>query len=99
MSNEIDWTGAACIDKYETEQFDDIFFPESGEGHAYAIAKAKLLCSKCPLALQCFEFAMKGRYEGVWGNSTTQERENMRLSPRAKREHVINLAEIVDQVS
>ena len=89
----LDYEKAACSDKYQDDQHADIFFPESGEGHAYAIAKAKLLCSKCPIALDCFKFAMSERYEGVWGNSTTNEREQMRISPRVRKEHILALTQ------
>lgn len=89
----IDFEKAACTNKYEDEQHKDIFFPEPGEGYAYAVAKAKLLCSKCPIALECFKFAMAERYEGVWGNSTTRERETMRISPRVRQEHILTLTQ------
>jgi hypothetical protein len=89
----LDYEKAACSDKYQDEQHVDIFFPESGEGHAYAIAKAKLLCSQCPIALACFNFAMKEKYDGVWGNSTARERESMRISPRVRKEHILTLTQ------
>lgn len=89
----IDFEKAACVDKYQDTQHEDIFFPEPGEGYAYAVAKAKLLCTQCPIALECFNFAMKERYEGVWGNSTTKERESMRISPRVRQEHILALTQ------
>ena len=95
----IDFSNAACIDKYEDNQHEDIFFPEQGEGYAYAIAKAKLLCSKCPVALDCFKLAMAEQYEGVWGNSTTSERQAMRISPRVRKEHIISLTQQVYDIT
>lgn len=89
----IDFENAACTNKYEDEQHKDIFFPEPGEGYAYAVAKAKLLCSKCPIALECFKYAMSERAEGVWGNTTSRERESMRISPRVRQEHMLLLAQ------
>jgi hypothetical protein len=89
----IDFENAACVNKYQDDQHQDIFFPEPGEGYAYAVAKAKLLCGQCPIALACFNFAMKEKYEGVWGNTTSRERESMRISPRVRQEHILVLTQ------
>jgi WhiB family transcriptional regulator, redox-sensing transcriptional regulator len=52
-----------------------LFFPELG-GNA---AKARMLCSICPVRLECFEYALADpEITGVWGGTTDRERRKLR---------------------
>jgi WhiB family redox-sensing transcriptional regulator len=88
-TEHLDTNLAACANKWEDEQLGDIFFPEAWkEGTAYAVAKAKLLCAKCPIAVDCFDAAMaEKQIGGVWGGTTEGERTLMRRNLRLRVEH------------
>ena len=60
----------------------DIFFPDRG-GKA---SKAKKLCSSCPVASPCLDFALENDLaEGIWGNMTPKERRAIRRERRLRR--------------
>ena len=57
----------------------DLFFQERGENSA----PAKAICSGCPVAAQCLEYALTAYVrQGVWGGLTDQE---LRLLRRRRR--------------
>jgi WhiB family transcriptional regulator, redox-sensing transcriptional regulator len=72
-----DWRdNAACADPSVDA---DLFFPERGtpsyEGN---VAAALLLCSSCPVRVECLEDALKDpELEGVWGGYTVEERDQI----------------------
>jgi Transcription factor WhiB len=39
---------------------------------------AKYLCRQCPVADECFRYAMGAENHGVWGGATTSERHALR---------------------
>jgi hypothetical protein len=58
---------AYCLGK---TRFIPLFFPETGRGNRRkpVVAKAKIICSKCSVRKECFNFAKKNDFEhGVWG--------------------------------
>jgi WhiB family redox-sensing transcriptional regulator len=54
----------------------EVFFPF--ESQAADVARAKAVCARCPLATDCLEVALGHRAEGIWGGTTTAEREKIR---------------------
>lgn len=76
MVRELWWhQHAACRGQGE------LFFPPDPEEHvtvraeADRVVQAKKVCSSCPVASVCLDYAMKApeRY-GIWGNATPRER-------------------------
>ncbi len=66
----LDFTDANCLDADP-----ELFF--SDEEYVYdkkKTAAAKLICRECPIKNQCFEYAVKGGYQGIWGGLTDAER-------------------------
>lgn len=54
------------------------FFPEDiphPEERARATAKAKAICSKCPIIEECFTYALEtDQRHGIWGGTSPSER-------------------------
>lgn len=59
----------------------DVYFPK---GDCNTTALAKSLCKSCPFVLECLEFALANKAQGIWGGTTTEERKAM--SANAVRE-------------
>ena len=55
----------------------EMFFPDSN--HSYAPKQAIEICNRCPVQLECLEWALTNdeRY-GIWGGTTAQERSRMK---------------------
>lgn len=62
----------------------DLFFPVAARGPALRqLAKAKQVCQRCPVRVQCLEYALQnGESFGVWGGTSEEER---RLIRRRRR--------------
>jgi WhiB family transcriptional regulator, redox-sensing transcriptional regulator len=71
-----DWRGrAACRDENP-----ELFFP-IGDGAAAQeqVARAKVVCGRCPVRQQCLDFALStGQDAGIWGGLTAAERRLVR---------------------
>lgn len=55
----------------------DIFFMDDKDEPNYNAVKteiARSICNQCPIQKHCLEFAIKEEMEGVWGGTTTKER-------------------------
>lgn len=63
---------AACIDI-----FPEVFFPKS-ENHSTEVGMAKTVCRTCPVRDQCLQFAIDNLVIGIWGGTTTEERQQLR---------------------
>lgn len=72
-----DTTNAACKDM-PTE----MFFPPSGKTPSAKIAKE--VCNTCEIRVQCLQWALANNEFGIWGGTTTEERNVLKRSP-AKR--------------
>ena len=60
-----------------------VFFPSDGVG----VDRARKICTDCPVATQCLEYALEERIEhGVWGGCSERERRRI-----LKRRRVANL--------
>lgn len=68
-----EWMLAASCRQVDPE----IFFPKLPG--AAAAAEAKELCRRCPVQVECLEYALDRQdVWGVWGGLTTRERELVR---------------------
>jgi WhiB family transcriptional regulator, redox-sensing transcriptional regulator len=73
--NRPDWqTQALC--KGETE----LFF---NEGFPNLVADAKKFCNRCTVRRICLRFALVNDEIGVWGGTTTMERQRLKRTRRA----------------
>ena len=67
----------------ECSQLPEVFFPED-EPDLYLRKKlvvvAKQVCNDCPVRLRCFDYALSAHMIGVWGGTTTEERQKLRSS-------------------
>ena len=64
---------AACLDVQDQVSF----FPDKED--AVAIARAKAVCSGCPVADECLSWALEtNQTEGIWGGHTAKERKGLR---------------------
>jgi WhiB family redox-sensing transcriptional regulator len=62
----------------------DSFFPErNGTIGYYEIKAARRICNGCPYRIECLEWALEHREQGIWGGTTELDRKRMR---RARRE-------------
>lgn len=50
------------------------WLPERGE----SAANAKIVCSTCPVRLECLDYGIRTRARGIWGGTTDQERRKIR---------------------
>jgi WhiB family redox-sensing transcriptional regulator len=86
---EMDWRDhAACCTEHP-----ELFFPVGTTGPARRqLARAKLVCHRCPVTAACLAWAMDtGQRYGVWGGLSEDERHELqRRSARiAGRAHLI----------
>jgi len=58
----------------------EIFFSESKSPDKYD--QAKLICHRCPLEKDCFEYAVITRVSGCWGGTDEKQREDYRREAR-----------------
>ncbi len=65
----------------ECAQLPNCFFPED-EPDVYLRKKlvqvAKQVCGDCPIKNLCFDYAMSAYMVGIWGGTTTEERQKLR---------------------
>lgn len=67
----------------------ELFFPEeklySKTAYYSDLRAAKDICSKCPLIVECFKYAITNHpVQGVWGGTTEAERREVRRGRGAK---------------
>lgn len=67
----------------EIGPLDEVFFPD-----AYKRGKeAKSICATCPVVAQCLAFALRNdERHGIWGGTTSQEREMIRRNTRQRQQ-------------
>ena len=60
----------------ECEELPDFFFPEEPERATRLMIEntAKEVCERCPIRLQCLDYAKSTRVSGIWGGTTEAER-------------------------
>ncbi|WP_082058546.1 MULTISPECIES: WhiB family transcriptional regulator [Acidithrix] len=77
------WRPRALCKDYEPT----LFFPVGVTGEAEVqIRSAKVVCARCPVAMQCLEFALRTNQEyGIWGGKDEEERRVIRRMRRQRR--------------
>jgi len=56
-----------------TEDQQPLFFPDDANA-AWCYARARQICSSCPVRMECLEFAIEhGEQHGMWGGCTPAE--------------------------
>ena len=77
-----DWkTQAACAGYPNT-----LFFPVGEDPDAFAVEKAKAICSVCPVATDCLSYALEtNQRSGIWGGTSEKERKSLRRKWLAER--------------
>lgn len=75
---DLDWhKDAKCVGRDP-----NIFFPAKG----YPAAGAMAICHNCPARDRCLSYALDaGERDGVWGETTREERKTLRAERRAAR--------------
>jgi WhiB family redox-sensing transcriptional regulator len=65
------WTGEEpCV----TAPDKDVFHVDTPE----AESEAKAYCAGCPILAECLQYSLVAVEEGIWGGTTTLEREELR---------------------
>ena len=72
----MEWVHSALCKDEDPE----LFFPLGNSGPAaFQVQEAKAVCSRCPVRLQCLEWAMATAQDsGVWGGLSEEERRALR---------------------
>jgi hypothetical protein len=65
----------AGLSRKNPNLYDKIFFPEKGRPSNNPAFKQ--FCSVCPVQMLCLKFAVVNDLDGVWGNTTRSQRENL----------------------
>jgi WhiB family transcriptional regulator, redox-sensing transcriptional regulator len=62
----------------------DLFFPIAKSGLSEKqIARAKMICARCPVRQECLEFALShDQTYGIWGGTTVEDRQRDRRRRR-----------------
>jgi WhiB family transcriptional regulator, redox-sensing transcriptional regulator len=73
-----DWHARAACRTADPE----LFFSEGTAGPArQATARAKRICSACPVRARCLDWALRyGAAYGIWGGQTEEERRTLRVT-------------------
>jgi hypothetical protein len=60
----------------ECEEIPEFFFPEEPDRTTRLMVEkiAKDVCERCPLRVQCLDYAKSTRVIGIWGGTTYDER-------------------------
>lgn len=64
-----------------------IFFADDGRRAVdkFAVLEAKQVCENCPVQVECLMYAMEADMQGVWGGTTTKERERIKRQRTRRR--------------
>lgn len=59
----------------------DLFYAELGRsaGERATTMEARSVCMRCPVQVDCFQYAVEADEHGVWGGTTRDERLHYRL--------------------
>ena len=77
-----DWRARAACSGYPNT----LFFPASDNPDEPVIARAKAICSFCPVIDDCLEYALEtNQRSGIWGGTSERERKSLRRKWLAER--------------
>ena len=79
----MDWRNEAVCRDEDPE----LFFPVGNSGPSLSqIAKAKLVCNRCPVTSTCLKWALEtGQDAGVWGGMSEEERRALKRANKRGR--------------
>lgn len=75
---DVDWTQASCLG---TDN--ESFFPEP-QRWTTNNRTAVRICKECPILDDCFSYAIKHEYHGIWGGTNEKDREKYRARMRRR---------------
>ena len=83
-----DWRHEAICRNEDPE----LFFPVGNSGQALTqVAKAKLVCNRCPVTNDCLQWALEtGQDAGVWGGMSEEERRALKRKRNRGRRARVN---------
>lgn len=70
MADPLEWMDGARCREVDTE----IFFPPPGGNNAHALR----VCRRCEVQQECLEYALSTPVMGVWGGTTSRQRQQMK---------------------
>lgn len=77
-----DWRAHAACSGYPNA----LFFPSVEGADDAALERARAVCTVCPVAEACLEYALEtNQRSGVWGGTSEQERKSLRRKWLAER--------------
>lgn len=62
----------------------EVFFPENIAQWMDVQDYVKRLCAECPVAVECLDYALRVRVQGVWAGTTETERRRIRKERNIK---------------
>ena len=80
------YSGTAACSEVDPE----LFFPQEIEIGNRVVSKytnlsrARKICSDCPLAMECLEYALRNHEIGIWGGTTEAQRDTIKRNNRIK---------------
>jgi hypothetical protein len=65
------------VGSVECEELPDVFFAQEASREAQDLVEeiAKSICERCPVRVQCRDYALSTRVTGIWGGTTEAERQ------------------------
>lgn len=71
---DLAWKAMAACRRPEFPNW--LFFP--GRGDARTVAAARAACARCPVHVECLDFALVTKAEGIWAGTTEKQRRRLR---------------------
>ena len=75
---DVDWTQANCLGTDHQS-----FFPEAEQWTTENKAAVRV-CQSCPILNDCFAYAVKHEYHGIWGGTNAAGRPRYRAKMRLR---------------
>lgn len=77
-----EWRAHAACSGYPNT----LFFPSQETPDNASVARAKAICSVCPVMDDCLEYSLESNQRsGIWGGTTEKERKSVRRKWLAER--------------
>jgi WhiB family redox-sensing transcriptional regulator len=59
------------------------FYPDLGPGMIEGINAAKRVCARCPVRVECLDYALaNNEKDGIWGGTSGRERRRLKAERR-----------------
>jgi WhiB family redox-sensing transcriptional regulator len=65
-----------AVGSVECEELPDVFFAQEASQISQKLVEeiAKGICQRCPIRVECLDYAKSTRVAGIWGGTTESER-------------------------